>query len=412
MDNWLQCLVNPSVCAAQGAADAAAQSMWQSFLRWMAKGLTELTGWVFESFSNSTSPRFDQAWWRENLDLMVAISLPILVCLFVIQCVSAAVRREPGRLGHAVVGALIGTAGVPFSVAVIAGLGSVVDQISVGILGGNAATAEAIKRLTTITALQAVPTLGGSVLIAVILGLLAAISLYFVMLVREVALVAFVVFAPIAMASWTWSATRHWMRRWIEIVGALLFSKIAMALIFTLGLSAIGNTDAAGEAGLGTFLAGILLFAMAAFAPLATFSFIHWAGDHASEATHLFQQGATGATALKQRAEQGYGWAAHHFGGSSGGGDSSPVVGGDLDSGDGGDGGDAPEKSDLSVSPGAEVVVIDNNGNTPPPEPTQSSSGGTSATAVATSQVSVTASQPAEQSDAAGNTDTQGGNQQ
>jgi len=407
MENWLQCLMNPSACAASGAADAVAQSMWQSFLNWMAKGLTELTGWVFEEFSNSTSPRFDQDWWQENLDLMIAISLPLLVGLFAFQCLSAAVRREPGRLGQALVGALIGTAGVPFSVAVIAALGSVVDEISLGILGGRA-SAEGISRLTALTALPALPTLGGSLLVAAILGLIAAISLYFVMLLREVALIAFVVFAPIAMASWTWSATRHWLRRWIEIVGALLFSKIAMALIFTLGLSAIGNTQPDGDAGIGTFLAGILLFAMAAFAPLATFSFIHWAGDHASAATHLFQQGATGATALKQRAEQGYGWAAHHFGGSSGGEDSSPVVGDDQAPADGDD---APDKSDLTMSPGPEVVVVDNSGGTPPP-PEPASSSGSSATAVATSQVSVSSNEPTEQSDTAGNTDRHGGNQQ
>ncbi|GAA0597760.1 hypothetical protein HPO96_20790 [Kribbella sandramycini] len=405
--DWIQCLINPTACVAAGAAESASESMWQSFVEWMAKGMSDLTTYVFTSFSESTSPQFDQAWWNENLGLMVAISLPILVAMFIFQCLSALVRREPGRLGHAVVGALVGTAGVPLAVAVVAGLGRVVDQISGGILQGTPSAVESLKSMVTLTAELSLPTLGGSMMTAITLGLLAVLSLYFVMLIREVAIVAFVVFAPIAMTSWTWSATRHWLRRWIEIVAALLFSKIAMAMIFTLGLSATGNATVNGDTSIGTFLTGILLFAMAAFAPLATFSFVHWAGDHAGAAAQLFQQGAVGASALKQRAEQGYGWAAHHFGGSSGGGDSSPVVGDQTP----GDGKSSDEQTGLSLTPGAEVVVVDHSTSAPPSAGSDHDSGGSSATAVATSQVAVSGQEPTQQSDTAGSSDTQGGDQ-
>ncbi|GAB3934185.1 hypothetical protein GCM10029976_042770 [Kribbella albertanoniae] len=407
--SWIECLANPSACVASGAAANAADSMWQSFVNWMARGLTDLTSFVFTAFSESTSPRFDQEWWRSNLDLMIVITLPLLVGMFVFQCLSAAIRREPGRLGQALIGAIIGTVGVPFAVAVVAGLGRVVDQISVGILGGNAATITALKRMVNVTALQAIPTLGGSLIVAVSLGLLAVMGLYLVMLLREVALIAFVVFAPVAMASWTWSATRHWLRRWIEIVAALLFSKIVMAMIFTLGLSAIGNVDAQGSPSIGTFLAGILLFAMAAFAPLATYSFVHWAGDHAGTAAQLVQHGSTGASVLKQRADQAQQFAAHHFGGSSEGGP-PPVVGRDSDSPDQQSSDDG--KSDFTPSGGPEVVVVETGSSVPnPPPPPPSSDGGSSATAVATSQATVAAGGASQASDAAGSNDSQGGEQ-
>ena len=199
------------------------------------------------------------------------------------------VGRDPtraGRLGSAVFGALLGTAGVPFAVAVVVACGSMVDEISSAILGRNPATCRRLQadhrhhQGADHADQRWLPAHGDRAR-----DPRAMVSLYFVMLIREVALVAFVVFAPIALASWTWSATRHWLRRWIEVVGALLFSKIAMAVIFTLGLSAIGSTDKASDSSLGTFLAGILLFAMAAFAPLATYSFIHWAGDQGQAAT-------------------------------------------------------------------------------------------------------------------------------
>jgi hypothetical protein len=173
-------------------------------------------------------------------------------------------------------------------------------------------------------------TLGGYLLVAVFLGLIATISLYVVMLLRDVAIVAFGVFAPIALASWTWSLTRHWLRRWIEVVGALVFSKIPMAVVFTLGISAIGNGGSTGGASIGSFLGGVLLLGMAALTPLATLKFVHWIGDQGQAAAQVLEQGLAGVMSAKEKSEQVEQWRAEHFGGS-GGGVPDPIVGGDSD---------------------------------------------------------------------------------
>jgi hypothetical protein len=409
---WSDCLLDPVSCVVGGVGETAANSAWQSFLTWMAQGLSDVSSYTFQFFSLSTTPRFDQKWWRDNLDLITTISLPLLVILFVLQCLSAVIRREPGRLGHAVVGALVGTAGVPLAVGIIASCGTVVDEISIAILSTEA-TAEGLKRMTDITALLAAGTFGGFLLTAVMLGLIAVVSLYFVMLIREVALIAFVVFAPIAMASWTWSATRHWLRRWIEVVGALLFSKIAMAVIFTLGISATGVSGQGDESNIGTFLAGILLVAMAAFAPLATFSFIHWAGDQGHAATHALQQGTAGAAAARDQLGQAQQWRADHFGGSSDE-DSSPVVNGDSDPAE--DlAGDDPTEDRAGDDPTGSGWSPDAGGDRPesheaPPAPPSAGGDGASATAEATSQVTVEASDgPGVQADGSADHGTSGG---
>jgi hypothetical protein len=406
--SWAECLISPAACAVQDGKDALADSAWDSFLRWMARGLNEITPYVFQAFSISTTPQFDQAWWRDNLDLMIAISLPLLAAGFIFQCVSAAIRREPGRLGHAVLGVLLGTAGVPLAVAIVASCGAAVDGISAGILGNTAATTNGLKRMLDITSMLSVPTFGGSLITAVTLALLATMSLYFVMLIREVAIVAFVVFAPIALASWTWSATRHWLRRWIEVVGALVFSKIAMAVIFTLGLAATGNIDQQGDTSIGTFLTGILLFAMASFAPLATYSFIHWAGDQGHAMAHALQQGTAGTSAVKERFDQAQQWGAQHFGGLTGGG--SDTVGGGSDE-------SIPEQTtadpaDAGTSPDSDAPIGSGGGGADS-SPAAGSGEVSTAIAVATSQVSVDGSSgPGEQGDSSSNGDSQGGERQ
>lgn len=389
---WSDCLLNPTSCLVENVAEAGANSAWESFLRWSARGLADLSATVFQAFSTSTAPRFDQAWWTDNLDLMVVISLPLLVAVFVLQCISAVVRREPSRLGHALLGTLVGTAGVPLAVAVVATCGEVVDEISAAILGSRV-TADGLRRMVDISAVLTAGTLGGFLLLAVLLALLALFSLYFVMLIREVALVAFVVFAPIAMASWTWTATRHWLRRWVEVVGALLFSKIAMAVVFALGLSATGNSGQGASSGLGTFLAGILLVAMAAFAPLATFSFIHWAGDQGHAATRVMQQGTSGASAARDQVEQAQQWRADHFGGADAD-DDAPVSGSDPDDPDDDSTQTTTDTADTTDPAHTSDPVASGTTDAPPPPataatPSAPGTEGSSAIAVATSQVSV-----------------------
>ncbi|MGC4939979.1 type IV secretion system protein [Kribbella sp. DT2] len=383
--------------------NSAANSVWESFLKWTASGLGDLAATVFQTFSTGTTPRFDQEWWQTNLALIVTISLPLLVALFVLQCISAVVHREPRRLGRALVGAVIGTAGVPLAVAVISSCGAIADEISLAILG-NRATADGMKRLTDISTLLTTASLGGFLLLAVLLALVALFALYFVLLFREVALVAFVVFAPIALASWTWSATRHWLRRWIEVVGALLFSKIAMAVVFALGLSATGAADQGNNpANLSTFLAGVLLVAMAAFAPAATFSFIHWAGDQGHSAARAIQQGSVGAAAARDSVDKAQRWGAEHFGTSLDKED-SPVVGNGTDGIDTDDaiidraeadatksGDSGGSSSDGSSSPDEPVSGGDAPLAPAPTAPAADSGEGSTAIAVATSEVSVDA---------------------
>ena len=124
--DWTDCILNPVGCTVTAAGNSAAESAWESFVRWAARGLSDLSATVFAAFSTSTVPRFDQKWWQDNLALMVAISLPVLVAVVVLQCVTAVIRRQPGGLGRALVGALVGTAGVPLAVGVVSMCGTAV----------------------------------------------------------------------------------------------------------------------------------------------------------------------------------------------------------------------------------------------------------------------------------------------
>ncbi|GAA1580413.1 hypothetical protein GCM10009789_37810 [Kribbella sancticallisti] len=161
---WKDCLLDPEECG----KDVIARTAWDSIANWLAKGLTDMSLKVFEKVSASTTPDFNQRWWRENFDLIVTISLPLLVVAFVLQCAAAAIRREPARLGQALFGGLLGTAGVPFAVAVISACGRMVDQLSMTILGNSASATAGFRRIIDITKVLATMNPQGGLMITAI----------------------------------------------------------------------------------------------------------------------------------------------------------------------------------------------------------------------------------------------------
>jgi hypothetical protein len=164
-----------------------------------------------------------------------------------------------------------------------------------------------------------------------------------------------------------------------------------MAVVFTLGFSAVGATGQGSSANLGTFMAGMLLVGMAAFAPLATYSFVHWAGDQGHAATQALQQGNAGVHAGKEQLERLQGWGAQHFSGSDDE-EPTPAVGSDHGVND--------DSRDNSVTEGTATAANSQEsavgrtaaapGEGPSSQPASGgSNSGSTSIAVATSAVSV-----------------------
>ncbi len=232
-------------------------------------------------------------WFRSNVAVIASIALPGVVALFVIQVISSVLRREPGGLARAVVGvgkALLGSA-LALAVAQLAL--TAVDEICAYIArsaGYTVASAAAqFFRFTTLATLS--PALQILIGLLLIVGFLL---LWGVLLFRKAALVLVAVFAPIAFAGSAWDQTRAWTRRWLEVVGALVFCKVVIVVTFVVGASAFtgtgpvvgGQAPSEESAGLSDMLVGVLLLSIAVFAPWLTFRFVHWSGLEAASVMH------------------------------------------------------------------------------------------------------------------------------
>ena len=73
------------------------------------------------------------------------------------------------------------------------------------------------------------------------LGMLALLMLWIVLAVREALIYLVVALAPMAWATSVWPAVALVRRRTVELLAALVFSKLAIAMALSVGLGALGG---------------------------------------------------------------------------------------------------------------------------------------------------------------------------
>jgi hypothetical protein len=285
-------LVSDTAASAQAAAsDYVLGGIASAFVHAAAQ-LGELALSVLNS---STEVDLSAQWLQSNVAVLAAVTLPVLVGLFVVQVATSVLRREAAGLARAVVGVGKAVLGSVLALAVTQLALTAVDEICEAIASAAGTTvADAAGQFFNFTALASAASPGLQLIVAVLLCL-GFLLLWGVLLFRKAALILIAVFAPIAFAGSVWDQTRVWTRRWMEIVAALVFSKLVIVVVFVVGASAftgtgpdVAGTEAATEASrsFSDMLVGLLLLAIAVFAPWLTWRFVHWSGMEAATVMH------------------------------------------------------------------------------------------------------------------------------
>jgi hypothetical protein len=254
----------------------------------------DLVAATLAALDASTQVDLSAGWFSRNLGVLAAVSLPVVVGLFVVQVIGSVLRREPGGLVRAVVGVGKATVGAAVAIAATKVALTATDGICAAIAqsAGTSVTGAARRflDLTWLAGPGTGPVLQMLLASAVMVGV---VLLWGVLLFRKAAILLVAVFAPIAFAGSAWDQTRVWTRRWIETVIALVFCKVVIVVVFVLGVAAFGSTGStrggapqALGAQLSDVIVGLLLLGLAVFAPWMTFRFVHWSGVEAGTAMH------------------------------------------------------------------------------------------------------------------------------
>ncbi|MFC9854503.1 ATP-binding protein [Streptomyces prasinus] len=274
------------VCGAVDFATNPAGTVTDGLGAWIAKSAGELAAsaadLAAEAVNKTTAIDLNAGWFRDNYELLLPIGLALTVGIFCIQLMTAAWRRDERALAKAAFGTM---PGVLFSFSAIAFTTvaiTVVDALSDGLFqAANTSIDDAIRRVVKVDQMGAMYGLGWGVSALVAFGCAIGAFLYWgVMVARKVGVLIMVALAVFAGAGGGWEVAKRWRRGWIEATGTLIVSKLLMTVVFLIGVSAMGKSDASdGMAALSDAMAGIVVMVLVLLCPYATYKFVHWASD-------------------------------------------------------------------------------------------------------------------------------------
>ncbi|MFF2013155.1 ATP-binding protein [Streptomyces sp. NPDC058195] len=274
------------VCGAIDFATNPAGTVTDGLGAWIAKSAGELASSAADlaakAVNKTTAIDLNAGWFRDNYELLLPIGLALTVGIFCIQLMTAAWRRDERALAKAAFGTMTGVlfsfSAIAFTTVAI----TVVDALSDGLFkAANTSIDDAIRRVIKVDQMGAMYGLGWGVPALVAFGCAIGAFLYWgVMVARKVGVLIMVALAVFAGAGGSWEVAKRWRRGWIEATGTLIVSKLLMTVVFLIGVSAMGKTDASdGMAALSDAMAGIVVMVLVLLCPYATYKFVHWASD-------------------------------------------------------------------------------------------------------------------------------------
>ncbi len=275
-----------SVCDAVG--EGAATLVAAPF-DWLAQAMGAAAGWLFEAvwsvFDTTTLVDVTRPEYLTVYNLLFGIAVFVMLIFFCLQLITGLIRRDPTALSRSALGLAKSVLGSFVVITLTALLLEVVDQLSLGIVQAAGETTESMGDKIALMAAGlvginiAAPGVGAIVTIFLAgLAITAAAIVWLSLLVRKALLLVAIVFAPLAFSGASWDASRGWIGKWAMFVVALICSKLVLVVMFLVAITQVSAPIDADLASISDPIAGIVLMAMAAFAPYLTYKFIAFVG--------------------------------------------------------------------------------------------------------------------------------------
>ena len=275
-----------SVCDAVGEGAA---SLVAAPFDWLAQAMGAAAGWLFEAvwavFDTTTLVDVTSDEYVAVYNILFGIAIFVMLIFFCLQLITGLIRRDPTALSRAALGLAKSVIGSFVVITLTALLLEIVDQLCIGIIQAAGETTESMGDKIALLAAGlvginiAAPGVGAIITIFLAgLAIAAAAIVWLSLLVRKALLLVAIVFAPLAFSGASWDASRGWISKWAMFVIALICSKLVLVVMFLVAITQVSAPIDGDLASVADPIAGIVLMAMAAFAPYLTYKFIAFVG--------------------------------------------------------------------------------------------------------------------------------------
>ncbi len=279
----------PVISSVCDVAGEAAATLISAPFDWLASAMGEAAAWLFEAvwtvFDTTTLVDVTSGEYLGVYNLIFGIAVFVMLLFFCLQLITGMIRREPAALSRAALGLAKSVLGSFVVITLVALLLEITDQLAIGIIqaAGETTATMGDKIAILVAGLTALnvgaPGVGAILTIFLAsLAIAAAAIVWLSLLIRKALLLVAVVLAPFAFSGASWDATRGWISKWAMFVIALVLSKLVLVVILLVAVAQVSAPIDADLSNIADPLAGVVLMALAGFAPYMTYRFLSFVG--------------------------------------------------------------------------------------------------------------------------------------
>ena len=279
----------PVISTVCDVAGEAAATLVSAPFDWLASAMGGAAGWLFEAvwtvFDTTTLVDVQRPGFVSVFNLVFGIAVFVMLLFFALQLITGMIRRDPTALTRAALGLGKSVLGSFVVITLVALLLEITDQLCVGIIQAAGETTETMgdKIAALVLALSglsiAAPGVGAIIMIFLAgLAIASAAIVWLSLLIRKSLLLVAVALAPLAFSGSSWDAARGWVGKWAMFVIALILSKLVLVVIFLVAITQVAAPIDVDLASVSDPLSGIVLMALAGFAPYLTYRFLAFVG--------------------------------------------------------------------------------------------------------------------------------------
>ncbi|MGH9015252.1 MAG: type IV secretion system protein, partial [Acidimicrobiia bacterium] len=247
---------------------------------WIVEAVAWFVGRVLSLLEESTRVNLHAEWFvgaDGPYRKVLAIAAVLLLGFLFLGLLQGLLAGDPmamlARMGRDLPLAVLG---MVTTIALATKLLELSDELSRAVLRGGGDNAKQVLEVIGDASFFS----GQTSFVIAVLGLfciLAALFVWVELVIRSALIYLLIAMSPLVFAAMVWPSTRGMLRRLSEIVMALIFSKVVIAIAFSVGAAALSGIDNAGHAdagftgevaaSAGTLFSGAVIFCLAAFAP-------------------------------------------------------------------------------------------------------------------------------------------------
>lgn len=261
----------------------------EGITKWILGAVAYFVDGVINFLLTSARPNVESAWFSgadSPYATVRGIAIALLLAFVFLGIIQGLMKGDTGGIIRRVAADLPAAIfGMVTTTIIVGRLLELTDVLSASVLSNS--DGQAVHFLSGFGVAVNGATQGFAAVLVGLVAVTAGLVVWIELMIRSVLVYILVALSPLSFAAMVWPAARGVLRRTIELLVAVILSKLVISIALAVGVAALsgagtaGGSDAGiadqGAASMGTLFTGTAVLAMAAFAPFLVLKLIPWA---------------------------------------------------------------------------------------------------------------------------------------